>query len=125
MLYIVGAGGFGREVYDVVLAHAYLASTRKNLRVVFLDDGRAGENVRDLPVLTPEDAEPGAEFVVAIANPAVRRRLSEALTARGLTPATVRHPAAIVGPETTIGPGSVILALAHVSSSVTLASTCR
>jgi sugar O-acyltransferase (sialic acid O-acetyltransferase NeuD family) len=112
-LYIAGAGGFGRETLDALLADGATA-------VAFLDDRLAGGTCRGLPVLTPEDASSGSEFVVAIADPAVRRRLTALLSERGLTPRTVVHPRAIVGPETAVGGGSVVLGGAHVSSSITL-----
>ncbi|MEQ7128251.1 acetyltransferase [Actinopolymorpha sp. B11F2] len=140
-LYIVGAGGFGRETYDAVLAardHADRGTERGHegrgydrgqaAPVVFCDHSRAGERIRGLTVIHPDDADPdsdpadetGAGFVVAIADPAVRMRLSAEFAARGFTPRTVVHPRAVIGPETTVGAGSVILALAHVSSSCVL-----
>jgi sugar O-acyltransferase (sialic acid O-acetyltransferase NeuD family) len=115
-LYIVGAGGFGRETYDAVLATQ--ADGRAAEPVVFCDHARAGEKVRGLPVVPPDEADD--DFVVAIADPGVRARLTAELQERGLTPRTVVHPRAVVGPETTVGAGSVILALAHVSSSCEL-----
>lgn len=112
-LYIVGAGGLGRETLDAVLALGRSI-------VAFVDERRAGDRCRGLPVI-PLDAVPtGIAFVVGIADPLVRRRLVDTLTARGLVPETVVHPRAVVGPETTIEPGSVVLANAHVSSSVTV-----
>lgn len=115
-LYIVGAGGFGRETYDAVLAAR--ADGGPAEPVVFCDHARAGEKVRGLPVVRPEEADD--DFVVAIADPGVRARLTAELEERGLAPRTVVHPRAVVGPETTVGGGSVILALAHVSSSCEL-----
>lgn len=112
-LYIAGAGGFGRETYDVVLARGEAAAA-------FLDDATAGTTCRGLPVLAPDQAPAGAAFVVSIADPLARRGLVEALTGRGLVARTLVHPRAIIGPDTTLGPGCVILAGAHVSSSITL-----
>ncbi len=118
MLYIAGAGGVGRETYDAALAAGVAVAG-------FLDDARAGETVRGLPVLRPQEVPGGATFVIGIADPAARRRLGELLDGRGLHPGTVRHPRAIVGPETTFGVGAVILGGAHVSSSIAAGAHCQ
>lgn len=110
-LYVVGTGGAGREVLDVALALG-LAVTG------FVDERTAGTTVRGLPVVGVEQAS--GSYVLGIADPAVRRRLGAALDDRGLVAATLVHPAAVVGPETTTGDGSVVMALAHVSSDVTV-----
>lgn len=110
-LYIAGAGGVGRETLDAALAGGVEVDA-------FLDDHRVGELVRGLPVQHPEDAPSGAPYVVGIADPSARRRLSELLDTRGMLALTVRHPRAIVAPETSVAQGCVLLANAHVSSSV-------
>lgn len=112
-LYIAGAGGFGRETLDALLAGGETAAA-------FLDDHRAGTTCRGLPVLAPGAAAAGAAFVVAIADPAARDRLARLLAARGLRARSVVHPRAIVGPETEMGAGCVVLGGAHVSSSIRL-----
>ncbi|HEX2699129.1 MAG TPA: acetyltransferase [Acidimicrobiales bacterium] len=112
-LYVVGAGGAGRETLDVALASGAGAAG-------FLDDRLAGSTVRGLPVLAPSEAPAGAAFVIGIADPAARRRLAGLLVAQGLEVATVVHPRAVIGPDTTVGPGCVVMAGAHVSSSVRL-----
>lgn len=145
-LFIVGAGGFGRETYDAVLAardsasgsghpgnggagHGALAdgSLAKgplgNGRaaaepVVFCDHALAGEKVRGLPVVHPDEVDD--DFVVAISDPDVRARFSAEFEGRGLNPRTVVHPRALIGPETVLGAGSVVLAMAYVSSSCVL-----
>jgi sugar O-acyltransferase (sialic acid O-acetyltransferase NeuD family) len=121
-LYIVGAGGFGRETYDAVLATAAEAAagatSYPDEPVVFCDHRRAGEEIRGLPVVHPDKADD--DYVVAIADPAIRARLCGELASRGLEARTIVHPRAVVGPETTVAAGSVVLALAHVSSSCVL-----
>jgi sugar O-acyltransferase (sialic acid O-acetyltransferase NeuD family) len=112
-LYIAGAGGVGRETYDAALAAGIPVAA-------FLDDGKAGCKTRGLPTLAPAEAEPGGWFVIGIASPAVRRRLADLLAGRGLTPVTVLHPRAVIGPETELGEGCIALANAHVSSSIRL-----
>ena len=109
-LWIIGAGGFGRETLDACLA--------SGLPVVgFQDDALSGE-VRGVAV-QPIGQVPGASGVVAIADPGVRRAIVERLEP-GMVWGTVRHPTAVISPETVVGDGSVVLALAFVSSSVSV-----
>lgn len=109
--YIAGAGGFGRETYDVVLAQG-------GQLTAFLDDGLAGTTVRGIPVLAPEQVSGSDVFAVGIADPAARRRLVSLLRDRGLRARTLVHPRAVIGPETDLGEGVIVLAGAHISSSV-------
>lgn len=117
-LFIVGAGGVGREVLDACLAAGREVAG-------FLDESRADTEVRGLPVCSPETALPGLAYVVAIADPVARRRLSELLDARGLSAETVVHPRGLVAPDSLVGAGSVILANAYVSSGVTIGRHCQ
>ncbi|MFE2947779.1 acyltransferase, partial [Embleya sp. NPDC059267] len=111
-LYICGAGGVGREALDAALATTLTVTA-------FLDDARAGEKVRGLPVLRPADVDSG-DYLVGIAAPAARARLALLLDERGLRAVTLVHPRAVISPETSIAAGCLIQANAHVSSSVTL-----
>lgn len=108
---MVGAGGTGRESLDVALACGQPVTA-------FLDELAAGSEVRGLPVLGTGQAPPGARYVVGIADPVTRRRIAGDLDGRGLHALTLVHPRAVIGPETTLGPGCVVMANAHVSSSV-------
>jgi sugar O-acyltransferase (sialic acid O-acetyltransferase NeuD family) len=108
-LHIVGAGGFGREVLDALLAGGDTAAG-------FLDDAALG-SVRGLGVRPVETSVEDA--IVAVAHTATRRRLAEQRV-RARCWRTVRHPTSVVSPDTSIGEGSVLLALSFVSSSVTL-----
>lgn len=112
-LYVVGAGGTGRETLDVALAAGVDVTA-------FLDERLAGSVVRGLPVLARSDPVAGSGYVIGIADPVVRRRLAAYLDGQGLVAVTLVHPRAVVGPETTLGPGCVVMAGAHVSSSVGL-----
>ena len=112
-LYVVGAGGTGRETLDVALAAGLEVAA-------FLDDRLAGSELRGLPVLLPGQAPAGAGYVIGIADPVARRRLAALLEVQGLNPVTVVHPRSVVAPDTGFGPGCVVMAGAHVSSSVRL-----
>lgn len=114
----MGAGGLGREAYDATLAAAVDVAG-------FLDDRLADQQVRGLPVTRPDDAPGGCRYVIAIADPLARARLALLLDGRGLVAATLAHPSAQVAPETSVGPGCLLLANAYVSSSVTLGPHCQ
>jgi sugar O-acyltransferase (sialic acid O-acetyltransferase NeuD family) len=119
-IYIVGAGGFGRETLDALLAAASQEGVAALPDITFVDEQLAGTTVRGLRVVSMEDVTEG-KFTVAIANPNGRRRLARQLAQARLTPLTVTHPRAIIGPETAVQPGCVVLAGAFISSGVILA----
>ena len=116
--YVVGAGGVGREALDCAIA-ADLPVT------AFLDDHRAGESIRGLPVLRPEDAKSAAAYVVGIACADARLRLAVLLDAKQLRATTILHPRSIVAPETRLGPGSLVMGNAYISSGVAVGSHCQ
>ena len=116
--YIAGAGGAGREALDIALA------LRRDV-VAVLDDLLAGTTVRGHPVLPPEEARAGAEYVVAIAAPLARLRLSRLLDAAGLHATVLVHPRAVLGPMTVPDPGFITHANTLISSDVSIAAHCQ
>ncbi|WP_042386493.1 acetyltransferase [Streptacidiphilus melanogenes] len=117
-LHIVGAGGFGRETLDAVRR-----SAAPQHDVIFVDEHPRAARVDGCEVLEPGrvDREGNQhEFVVAIADPLARRRLAELFTHRGLRPATVVDPRAVVSGGARIGPGCVLLGQAFVSTGTVL-----
>lgn len=117
-LYIAGAGGVGREAYDAALAAGMEV-------VAFLDDRLAGTDVRGLSVIAPADAVTGHGYLVGIADPQARRRFANLLDERAITARNVVHPRAIIGPDTTLGAGCLVLGGAHVSSTVRIGDHCQ
>lgn len=112
-LFVVGAGGLGRETLDLAIA--------VGVRVEgFLDDARAGGTMRGLPVLAPTEVPDHASYVVGIADGNARRRLSTMLDVRGARAVALVHPRATIAGETTVGTGSIVLANAYISSGVVL-----
>jgi sugar O-acyltransferase (sialic acid O-acetyltransferase NeuD family) len=117
-LYLAGAGGVGRETFDIALA--------AGVRVTgFLDDRLAGREVLDRPVLMPDDAPKGASYAVAVAEPGARRSLSARLENAGLIPMTLVHPRAVVAPIGVLGAGNLIQANTYVSTSVHTGAHCQ
>lgn len=127
-LVVVGGGGFGRETLDV--AEAVNAAAPGTFDILGVLDDRADEAVsgrlraRAVPLLGPIDAwlasGVSAQYVVAIGDPAVRARIDARLSAAGLEPATLIHPAAVVGSVPQLGAGSVICSGVQVSTNVRL-----
>jgi sugar O-acyltransferase (sialic acid O-acetyltransferase NeuD family) len=115
-LAIIGAGGFGRETAEAVRA----ANDQRPVweLVGFLDDGPglAGTQVDGIPVLGPVamvDELDDVQFLVCVGSAKKRSVRKQVVESLGLPPeryATVVHPAAVIPPSATVGPGTVILA---------------
>jgi sugar O-acyltransferase (sialic acid O-acetyltransferase NeuD family) len=110
-LLIVGAGGHGEVVADIL--HAQRAAGTDVDLVGYLDDdrtrrdcerlgGRVIGSVRDIPSLNFD------AVIVAVGDNAARARLVAALG--GLPLATAVHPSAVVAGGTSIGAGTIICA---------------
>lgn len=120
-LVVVGAGGFGRETLDVAEAAGFEV-------VGVVDDAPQARNLERLAargvaylgtvadLLGAGDSD--AQFVVAIGDPAVRRRVCGRLENDGLIAATLVHPSAVTGSVSTISPGAVVCAGVQVSTNV-------
>jgi len=115
---IVGAGGHGRELLDVVEAvndDASQPDGRWNF-LGFLDDG-APDTMGRGPVLGPVGllVELDVEYVVGVGDPRVRQRIDQ-MSARQA--AVLVHPSASVGPDVVLGPGTVLTAGSRVTNHV-------
>ncbi len=113
-LYIVGAGGMGRELLNYVLdVHKYkgpkwnikgfLDDTENPLSGKECDYGVAGTIVDYQP--KPDDV-----LLMGISNPADKRKLALMLKARGAVFDTMVHPWANLGNHNEIGEGNVFYA---------------
>lgn len=117
---IVGAGGHGRSVAEIVLSDSTLQL------VGFVDDAAANlGRVFDKPVLaaTQELAACRAHAdaaIVAIGNNRLREELCNRALAAAFELPTIVHPRAIVAASAGIGPGCTIMAGAIVGTQATL-----
>jgi sugar O-acyltransferase (sialic acid O-acetyltransferase NeuD family) len=118
---IIGAGGFGREAFDIVrlsLVQQAVASF-----VGYADDGDP-----DLILLsrlgarfvgtTADVAAAGWSYVVAIGAGASRSTVVTRLEAASCRPLTFVHPSASLGSDVHFGPGSLVNAGAVITSHV-------
>jgi len=128
-LVIVGAGGFGREVVELVRAiNATAADSVWELRGV-VDDQPSEENLRRLErtsvaylgtTLWLAHADPSVCFVVAIGSPAVRAALVETLEGSDRKAAVLVHPDATVGSDIDLGAGTIVCAGARLTANISV-----
>lgn len=115
---VYGASGCGRGIMPLLREHAAAAD-----RLVFIDDGAAGQTINGAPVLAWEAflAEPEAHkaVAIAIANSEVRQRLAERCAEAGVRLAGARAQNVVEMDDVVIGEGALL------SPFVTLTSNIR
>lgn len=99
---IIGAGGFGTEVF--------CWATQSNMDVsAFLDEMGEVAMLMGVPVLNSYKGLQGHEFIVAIGDPIVRKEVYERAIGNGLMPSkSIVHPTAIIGGNVQIDLGSIV-----------------
>lgn len=122
-LIIVGAGGFGREVYNWALADADCG--REWEIAGFLDDNLAALDKFDYPakiIGTIAGHQPSADevFICAIGSPTIKRKVCELLLERSAAFVTLIHPDAVVGLNVTIGQGVVVCPNAVITCDISI-----
>ncbi|KAE8765245.1 NeuD/PglB/VioB family sugar acetyltransferase [Georgenia thermotolerans] len=128
-LVIVGMGGLGREVIDVVEAINAAERDERYELLGMLDDAPRPENLdlladRRVAYLgTCADwlrRAKDAVYVVGIADAGVRRAIDQEFSAAGFQATTLVHPAATLGSPVTAGPGSIVCAGARLTTNISL-----
>lgn len=124
-LVIIGCGGFGREVHDVVDA---IVRQGGNLELLgFVDDNPSVDNrilveerrSRILGPLSWLDSMSGdTSYVIGIGNPQVSARIDRDMSRRRLTALTLVHPDATLGWNVRLSPGAIICAGARLSTNI-------
>ena len=123
-LVIVGAGGFGREVLELVRD---INAARPTFDLLgFLDDGEVNPHVLErvgVPLLGRSDriATLGASFVIAIGSGSARRRIDATVRARHYAAvATLVHPSATLGRDVLVGEGAIVAAGSRITTHVAI-----
>ncbi|AVT32865.1 MULTISPECIES: acetyltransferase [unclassified Plantactinospora] len=128
-LVIVGCGGHGREVFDIVRAITAAGRTPGWRVLGFVDDHPAEPGLKlvhrlDVPYLGPVEelrqAPPGTSVALGIGDPRIRRTVAARVEGYALPSPALVHPAATVGPDTVAGDGLVVFAGARVTTNVRL-----
>lgn len=120
-LYIIGAGGFGREVYCLYLDVLKALGEAAHPMAVFVEEDAFWKErmVLGIPVIRMHEMQPGQQVVVAIAGPEERRRIVNELSPE-TDFATLIHPTAVLSEWVSVGKGSIICAGAKLTCNITL-----
>ena len=118
---IYGAGGFGKEVYDV--AYRQNKITKSWESIFFIDDYRENSSdcylskVYTLSYILRTYTIDNFEVVIATGEPAVRIKLKNKLTENGIKLGTVIDPSAIISPTAQLGAGVIVTSNCIIASS--------
>lgn len=128
-LIVVGAGGFGREVIDVIDAMNQAAAVPMWDVLGVVDDAPSEDNLArlskrgvrflggtDVPLGWPDPTS----YTVGIGNPRVRRMIAEKYDATHFRAATLVHPTVTQGFDVAIGDGSVLCAGVRLTTNIAL-----
>lgn len=128
-LVIIGAGGFGREVLDVVesVNGVRAMGMDDKLEVLgFLDDGTPDPatlepyGVSHLgPVDLLDDMDADVQYVIGIGSPEVRRKLDERFRDTRQSPVLV-HESVTHSRAVSFGPGTVVCAGVRLTNNITI-----
>lgn len=119
-LVIVGASGHGKVVADIAERNGYTD-------IVFLDDNQQVTSCGIYKVVGEcKDAlnYKDADFIVAIGNAKVRRKIQSEFTEMGLHIVSLIHPAAVIAQNVKIGIGTVVMAGAVVNPYTEIGQGC-
>jgi sugar O-acyltransferase (sialic acid O-acetyltransferase NeuD family) len=107
---IIGAGGFGREMYEMLWD--CLAQDKYRFKGFLANDEREldGHEIDSTVLDRPHDYLPAENdrFLLAIGNMEARRQTVDALTQKGARFLTLIHPTAYIAKTASIGNGAVI-----------------
>lgn len=127
-LIIVGEGGLGHEVLDLVI---YLQDNglKSYDEILFLDDDIKKTGYRDYKVLQSETvynnySPENTSFVIAIGETVHRIKFINELKKRGYKFETLIHPTAWIGNNTSIGEGTVVQKGAFISCDCSIGENC-
>lgn len=115
---IIGAGGFGREVYWS------LSSIERLNTVFFVDDVYWKENNNEIYPLSKFDPEE-YEVVVAVGSPVARKKIIDALPESTKFFTHIHKSAQLLAPDIEIGEGSIICANSIITTNVKIGKHCH
>lgn len=120
-LVIFGAGGLAHELWGWIKG-ANDCKSRNRVTAFVVDDAPALARYDDIPIMSREQAgQLGVvEYLIAIADPLSRKRLSAELDALGWVAGRYVHESAMLGVNLSIGKGTIIFPRCSISSDASL-----
>lgn len=120
---IVGAGGFGKET--LVMINQINAAQQQWEVLGFFDDGLVkNSTVSGCKVLGCVDdlntVKDKLAIVIAVGNPALKRKIHQRIKNQNLYFPTLIHPAATIGQNIKTGPGCILAAGCRLTIDITL-----
>ena len=111
ILGIYGAGGLGREVYE--LASLINAHDRRWNKIIFIDDSDDVKDLRKIPIIDYKnlidiDSKEEIEVCIGIGEPEVREKIYKKLVNENINISTLVHPDVKIPDSTKIGEGTII-----------------
>lgn len=122
VLGVYGAGGLGREVYELALDIQDGTGTSKWEQIVFIADYADKGDICGVPVITFEVfqeqfSKENSEIVIAVGEPQARAKLRNKVESYGYSLATLVHPSARVSRWAKLGKGCVVTYGCYISFS--------
>ena len=107
---IIGAGGFGRELYDMLWDGFSRGSCCFKGFLAESADEKFSRSISETIIASPEsyDPEPQDRFLLAIGNMDDRVRIVETLTAKGAQFLSFVHPTSVIARSSSIGRGVIV-----------------
>lgn len=119
-LIVIGAGGHGKVVADIAEKCGYSD-------ILFFDDCPSAKFCGKYAVVGKASEAINckkSDFIVAIGNADIRRRLQSELSANGLCAVSLVHPSAVVASDVQIGVGTAIMAGAVINPGAEIGEGC-
>ena len=111
ILGIYGAGGLGREVYELALR--VNSEEKRWSEIIFIDDSEFVDSLRPIDIFSfstvlQEVNLDNLEVCVAIGEPSIRESIFRKITDHKIKIATLIHPETTIAESTKIGEGTII-----------------
>ena len=115
---IYGAGGLGREVYELALR--INGKSSRWSEIIFIDDSDNPKKLRDINIINFQDliSVKNIEVCIAIGEPYVRKEIFLKLLSRKISITTLVDPDVSIPDSTKLGTGAIICKYVSITSDV-------